>query len=183
MNSSAKNILIRSLSTSNRNIIMRPSVSVSDELSKKLFDRLDSDSPYTSDSVANLQRNQIRNRWCNVLPFDNSRIKLISSDPTNDEYFNDYINASKVDAPEVDNKSYILTQGPLESTVGHFWQMVYQQQVSAIVMLCRLTETGICKCARYWPSTDDDDDLIRVPGAGLEVRLRDFDNTDSDFLV
>ena len=179
MNSSAKNILIRSLSS---NRIMRPSVSVSEELSKKLFDRLDSDSPYTSDSVANLPRNQVRNRWCNVLPFDNSRIKLISSD-TNDEYFNDYINASKVEAPELDNKSYILTQGPLESTVGHFWQMVYQQKVSAIVMLCRLTETGICKCARYWPATDDDDDLIRVPGAGLEVRLRDFDNTDSDFLV
>jgi len=179
MNSSAKNILIRSLSS---NRIMRPSVSVSEELSKKLFDRLDSDSPYTSDSVANLPRNQVRNRWCNVLPFDNSRIKLISSD-TNDEYFNDYINASKVEAPELDNKSYILTQGPLESTVGHFWQMVYQQQVSAIVMLCRLTETGICKCARYWPATDDDDDLIRVPGAGLEVRLRDFDNTDSDFLL
>ena len=50
-------------------------------------------------------------------------------------------------------------------------------------MLCRLMESGICKCARYWPATDDEDDLIRVPGRGLEVRLRDFDNTDSDFLV
>ena len=50
-------------------------------------------------------------------------------------------------------------------------------------MLCRLMEQGICKCARYWPATDDEDDVIRVNGRGLEVRLRDFDNSDSDFIV
>ena len=61
--------------------------------------------------------------------------------------------------------------------------MVWQQQVSAIVMLCKLTESGICKCARYWPLTIEDDDLIQVPNAGLEVRLRDFDDQDKDFSV
>jgi len=176
MKSSAVSILTRSLSS---NHIMRPSVSASEELSRKLFDRIESDSPYGSFSVANCPRNHNLNRWCNVLPFDNTRIKLC---PT-DEDSNDYINASKVEAPNLENKTYILTQGPLEQTVGHFWTMVWQQQVSAIVMLCRLMESGICKCARYWPATDDEDDLIRVPGRGLEVRLRDFDNSDSDFLL
>ena len=108
------------------------------------------------------------------------RIRLNVSNT--DEDSNDYINASKVEAP-LDHKTYILTQGPLEHTVGDFWTMVWQQQVSAIVMLCRLMEQGICKCARYWPATDDEDDLIRVNGRGLEVRLRDFDNSDSDFIV
>ena len=61
--------------------------------------------------------------------------------------------------------------------------MVWQQQVSAIVMLCRLTESGICKCARYWPATVEEDDLIEVREAGLEVRLRDFDDQDNDFSV
>ena len=46
--------------------------------------------------------------------------------------------------------------------------MVWQQQVSAIVMLCRLTESRICKCARYWPATVEEDDLIEVRKAGLE---------------
>ena len=103
-------------------------------------------------------------------------VKLISDK-------NDYINASRIDAsPFLDDKSYLLTQGPLPETTGHFWTMVWQQQVSAIVMLCRLVETGICKCYRYWPATQEEDDLISVPEAGLEVRLRDFEDND-DFLV
>ena len=73
--------------------------------------------------------------------------------------------------------------GPLPETIPHFWTMVWQQQVSAIVMLCRLTESGICKCARYWPATVEEDDLIEVCEAGLEVRLRDFDDQDNDFSV
>ena len=57
------------------------------------------------------------------------RIRLNVSNT--DEDSNDYINASKVEAP-LDHKTYILTQGPLEHTVGDFWTMVWQQQVSAI---------------------------------------------------
>ena len=30
----------------------------------------------------------------------------------------------------------------------------------------------ICKCARYWPATVEEDDLIEVREAGLEVHLR-----------
>ena len=78
---------------------------------------------------------------------------------------------------------FINVSGPLPETIGHFWTMIWQQQVSAIVMLCRLTESGICKCARYWPATTEEDDLIHVPNAGLEVRLRDFDDQDKDFSV
>ena len=89
---------------------------------------------------------------------------------------------STVQAPFLDDKSYLLIQGPLPETTRHFWTMVWQQQVSAIVMLCRLMETGICKCYRYWPATQEEDDLIAVPEAGLEVRLRDFEDND-DFLV
>ena len=73
MKSSAVSILTRSLSS---NHIMRPSVSASEELSRKLFDRIEADSPYGSFSVANCPRNHNLNRWCNVLPFDNTRIKL-----------------------------------------------------------------------------------------------------------
>ncbi len=79
--------------------------------------------------------------------------------------------------------SYILTQGPLPATVGHFWTMVWQQHVSAIIMLCKLTESGICKCAPYWPETDEEDDLIHMSDVGLEVRLRDFMDEGKDFSV
>jgi protein tyrosine phosphatase len=160
---------------------MRPTVAASKELAERLFARLEADSPMGHTKMATLSQNQILNRWNNVLPYDTTRIKLASVN--SDEDNNDYINASKVEAPFVDDKSYILTQGPLPETIGHFWSMVWQQQTSAVVMLCRLNESGICKCAHYWPSTQADDDLIRVADRGLEVRLRDLDDTDSDTLV
>ena len=65
--------LIRSLSKSASKCNMRPSVGASEEVSKKLFERIEADSPYGSVSVANSPRNHSLNRWCNVLPFDNSR--------------------------------------------------------------------------------------------------------------
>ena len=89
----------------------------------------------------------------------------------------------RVTAPYLEDKNYILTQGPVPGTIGDFWTMVWQQEVSAIVMLCRLSESGTSKCASYWPQTEEDDDLIHVPTAGLEVRLRDSDDSDEDYLV
>lgn len=172
------------------------------EMARKDFIRLENeelDSRHTAPNlqitVANLEKNKDLNRWYNVLPYDATRVKLlptsrdsnsgpaIGSTNGSQSGFNDYINASRIDAPYLDNKSYILSQGPLPETIGNFWTMIWQQQVSAIVMLCRLTESGICKCARYWPATTEEDDLIHVPNAGLEVRLRDFDDQDKDFSV
>lgn len=39
-------------------------------------------------------------------------------------------------------RCYIATQGPLEHTVADFWNMLLQQKVTIIVMLCHLQENG-----------------------------------------
>lgn len=54
-------------------------------------------------TVAKKIKNSHLNRYTDVVPFDDSRVKLVNSD-------NDYINASlvKVDKAE---RNYILTQG------------------------------------------------------------------------
>lgn len=39
----------------------------------------------------------------------------------------------------------------MQSTVAHFWQMIWEQGTVVIVALCRLQENGDISCTRYWP--------------------------------
>ena len=87
---------------------------------------------------------QERNRFRNILPYRQNRVKLLDAK-------NDYINASFVEVEELSRK-YIVTQGPMQNTINHFWQMVWEQQSVGIVMLCKCEERGRDKCARYWPT-------------------------------
>lgn len=97
--------------------------------------------------IAKKPMNVIRNRYRDVLPIDSTRVKL--NDPDND-----YINANHVQFDEMKRK-YILTQGPLEHTCPHFWQMVWENNSGGIVMLNKCVERGMNKCYPYWPQAED----------------------------
>nr|XP_057906487.1 tyrosine-protein phosphatase non-receptor type 1-like [Doryrhamphus excisus] len=99
--------------------------------------------------VAKLPENKNRNRYRDVSPFDHSRICLQQS-------ANDYINASLISVEEA-QRNYILTQGPLPNTCGHFWEMVWEQRSRGVVMLNRVIEKGSVKCAQYWPHREEGD--------------------------
>ena len=76
--------------------------------------------------------------------------------------FGDYINASYVNMPlpgENETLRYIAAQGPLPHTVEDFWTLVWQQDVSLIVMVTAESERGLNKCHRYWP---DIGEIVRV---------------------
>ena len=49
---------------------------------------------------------------------------------------------------------YIAAQGPLPETSADFWQMVWEQRSSLVVMLTTITERGRVKCHQYWPDLD-----------------------------
>ena len=66
--------------------------------------------------IANLPDNGPRNRYNSIVPWDHSRV-ILPVIPGE----NDYINASWV---ELGSRTYIATQGPLNSTIDDFWQMV-----------------------------------------------------------
>lgn len=69
----------------------------------------------------------------------------------------DYINAShmrlRVGPRHLD---IIASQGPLPSTVDHFWQMIIEQGVKVIGMVTQEVENGKIKCHVYWPTSRTD---------------------------
>jgi len=92
--------------------------------------------------------NHSKNRYSNVLPFEKTRVVLAASGPDG----SDYINASYVSGETPGSeRAYICTQGPMKNTCNDFWQMVWEQNTSTIVMLTKEEENKKPKCTRYWP--------------------------------
>jgi protein tyrosine phosphatase len=108
--------------------------------------------------------NRPKNRYGNIYTYDHSRVVL--SVP--DEDGSDYINASFIDGYNHPNM-YIASQGPTGLTMLNFWQMIWDQKCSVLVMLTKVEEKGKKKCERYWPLTVDNPLVV---GRGLEVHLR-----------
>lgn len=102
---------------------------------------------FTVEAAKSLQ-NVSKNRIDAALPYDYNRVMLNVSE---NHVESDYINASKVIDSDPKRPLYIAAQGPLPSTVPDFWQMVWEHDCVAIVMLTALVEEGVNQCARYWP--------------------------------
>uniref|UniRef100_A0A087YGR2 protein-tyrosine-phosphatase n=1 Tax=Poecilia formosa TaxID=48698 RepID=A0A087YGR2_POEFO len=110
------------------------------------FENLYKRKPGLSLSCARQPENQEKNRYRDVLPYDDTRVVLLGKE--------DYINASHITvAPNESGVClrYIAAQGPLPQTCTHFWQTVWEQQTHTIIMLTTLTERGRTKCHQYWP--------------------------------
>ena len=90
------------------------------------------------------------NRYKNILPNPHSRIIL---NQLGDDTTSTFINANFIPNVGGNPKGYIAAQGPKETTLSHFWRMVWQEDCRAIVMVTGLMEGTKQKCARYWPSS------------------------------
>ncbi|XP_061570376.1 receptor-type tyrosine-protein phosphatase O-like isoform X1 [Cololabis saira] len=115
------------------------------------FEELKSVGLDLSHDAADLPINRPKNRYTNILPYDFSRVKLISMH--HDEGA-DYINANYIPGYK-HSKEYIATQGPLPETRNDFWKMVLQQKSPIIVMLTQCSERRRVKCDHYWPFVDE----------------------------
>ncbi|KAM9072644.1 phosphatidylinositol phosphatase PTPRQ isoform 7-T8 [Megaptera novaeangliae] len=100
-----------------------------------------------SSTDADLPWNRAKNRFPNIKPYNNNRVKLIAdaSIPGSD-----YINASYVSGYLCPNE-FIATQGPLPGTVGDFWRMVWETRAKTLVMLTQCFEKGRIRCHQHWP--------------------------------
>lgn len=104
-----------------------------------------------SHDAADLLVNRPKNRYTNILPYDFSRVKIMSM---HTDEGSDYINANYIPGYR-SPKEYIATQGPLPETRNDFWKMVLQQKSPIIVMLTQCNERRRVKCDHYWPFTDE----------------------------
>ncbi|XP_042282370.1 protein tyrosine phosphatase receptor type Na [Thunnus maccoyii] len=128
----------------------------------------------SSVAVAQAPSNMDKNRQAEALPYDHSRVKLKTELNPNKQ---DYINASIISDHDPRQPAYIATQGPLPHTVADFWQMVWENGCTVIVMMTALVEDGEKQCERYWP--DEGSSLYHI----YEVNLVSEHIWCKDFLV
>ncbi|KAM8722376.1 receptor-type tyrosine-protein phosphatase-like N isoform 5-T5 [Acanthopagrus schlegelii] len=125
-------------------------------------------------SVAQSEANAKKNRCPDSVPYDHSRVKLKAEvNPSR----SDYMNASTIIEHDPRMPAYIATQGPLSHTISDFWQMVWENGCTVIVMMTALVEDGEKQCDRYWP--DEGSSLYHI----YEVNLVSEHIWCNDFLV
>ncbi|XP_047678606.1 phosphatidylinositol phosphatase PTPRQ isoform X2 [Tachysurus fulvidraco] len=126
------------------------------ELPKLLHDLATSD--------ADLPWNRSKNRFTNIKPYNNNRVKLLSEPGIPGS---DYINASFVSGYLCPNE-FIATQGPLPGTVADFWRMIWETRTKTVVMLTQCFEKGRIRCHQYWP---EDNKPVTVFGDIIITKL------------
>ncbi|XP_039980658.1 tyrosine-protein phosphatase non-receptor type 14-like isoform X2 [Xiphias gladius] len=83
-------------------------------------------------TTATLPENTERNRFRDVVPYEENRVELVPNKENN----TGYINASHIKVMiRGEEWHYIATQGPLANTCADFWQMVWEQGVNVIAMV------------------------------------------------
>ncbi|XP_033624610.1 tyrosine-protein phosphatase non-receptor type 21-like [Asterias rubens] len=98
--------------------------------------------------TAQLPDNEVRNRFKDVLPYEDKRIELA---PMHDNSTG-YINASNIKISIArETCHYVAAQGPMENTVKDWWRMVWEKGINVIAMLTKVEEGGKDKCFKYWP--------------------------------
>ncbi|XP_067099943.1 tyrosine-protein phosphatase non-receptor type 21 isoform X1 [Osmerus mordax] len=120
-------------------------------------------------NIALLPESGERNRFQDVLPYDDTRVELVPTKENN----TGYINASHVRITVGgDEWSYIASQGPLSNTCQDFWQMVWEQGVAIIAMVTAEEEGGREKSFRYWPRLGSRHNTVTYGRFKITTRFR-----------
>ncbi|KAH3833976.1 hypothetical protein DPMN_107294 [Dreissena polymorpha] len=88
-----------------------------------------------------------KSRYRDMYAYDHSRVVLKIVDGKEGS---DYINACFIEG-FFKKRAYIASQGPTEAMMDDFWRMIWQYDVSTVVMVTNLVEMGKMKCLGYWP--------------------------------
>ncbi|KAL8467218.1 hypothetical protein ACS0TY_036078 [Phlomoides rotata] len=116
--------------------------------------------------------NYSKNRYTDVLPFDDNRVVLKDcADYRSSD--REYINASSIMTSEKVSR-FIATQGPLSHTSEDFWEMIIQYHCPVIVMLTRLVDNyQTLKCVDYFQAEDGPRDFGNICIATKSIQTDD----------
>ncbi|KAJ8032177.1 Receptor-type tyrosine-protein phosphatase dep-1 [Holothuria leucospilota] len=120
-----------------------------------------------STGVATMPENMIKNRYRDVLPYDATRVVLLEPSA----HRSDYINASHIQW--FDWGRYISAQAPIPNSVNDFWQMIWENKTTTIVMLTKLVERGSARCEKYWPDYSETLTFGNFVVAGTDVKMEE----------
>ncbi|BFY98244.1 hypothetical protein BsWGS_01284 [Bradybaena similaris] len=107
-------------------------------------------------NAARLDTNINKNRYRDISPYDQTRVILKSG--TSGDYINANFVNMEIPGSGIVNR-YIAAQGPLPNTSNDFWQMIWEQHSSLVVMLTAKVERGRVKCHQYWPQLYETEDF------------------------
>jgi len=147
-----------------------------DELDQKWHRVLVQEDPAEACSDALDPANREKNRYFNVIPLNETRVKLSDGEP------GDYVNASwiKPSTAYAHKLAYISAQAPVRKAIADFWRMIWQESVFIIVMLTKTTEHGQIKADQYWPKQLNISERI---SANLEIELQEEDNSQLEIVI
>ncbi|KAL3049373.1 tyrosine-protein phosphatase non-receptor type 21 isoform X1 [Trematomus bernacchii] len=135
----------------------------------KEYDSIPKRRPGGGCSIAQLPESGDKNRFQDVMPYDDTRVELVPTKENN----TGYINASHVRITVNGQEwSYIATQGPMSNTCPDFWQMVWEQGVSIIAMVTAEEESGREKSFRYWPRLGSRHNTVTYGRFKITTRFR-----------
>jgi protein tyrosine phosphatase len=101
-----------------------------------------------STAVANLPQNEPFNRSHFVVPYDRNRVDVPMVACTFPLRSSSYINASVVSSAR--GNIFYVTQTPMSVCQEQFWLMVWNYNISSVVMLTDLNDSR-ARLARFWP--------------------------------
>ncbi|CEF68595.1 IA-2 ortholog [Strongyloides ratti] len=107
-------------------------------------------SPNDQITIASKPENLPKNRNQQILPYDESLIRL-GSPTSSPSLKNTYINASSIFDVNPKHPSYIAAESPVSATIPNFWQMIWEKGVTIIVNLTTKEDMTIGRCEKYWP--------------------------------
>ncbi|CAI2370207.1 unnamed protein product [Moneuplotes crassus] len=123
------------------------------------------------------QEFKAQNRYNEVLPYKHNLVEVRDKDGNNI-----YVNGSYINIPirNFGERAFIAASAPVEKSLNNFWEMIFQNKVPMIVMLCNIEEKSIV-CEKYWDDETPNEfgeitvKPLSVTGEGEKIIKRVFE--------